>query len=157
MSKYAGREKRMNPSTMEYAHEFMQVYDLRSKEARREFDLTQTAFDIVLFLANNPQYHTARDIVEVRRLKANLVSVNVDKLVSEGYLVREPIPGDRRKVALALTEKAGPVVERGRAFQKAFFDELAEGVCEEDRACFFRILEQVKINMDKILEGAKGK
>ena len=42
-----------------------------------------------MFLANNPEYTTARDIVEVRKIKANLVSINVDKLVGEGYLRRE--------------------------------------------------------------------
>ena len=45
--------------------------------------LPQTAFDILLFLANNPEYRTASDIVEFRKIKANLVSVNVDRLVSE--------------------------------------------------------------------------
>ena len=35
-----------------------------------------------------PDYKTARDIVEVRHIKANLVSMNVDKLVQEGYLER---------------------------------------------------------------------
>ncbi len=38
-----------------------------------------------MFLANNSEYKTARDIVEIRKIKANLVSVNVDKLVNEGY------------------------------------------------------------------------
>ena len=41
----------------------------------------QTAFDILMFLANNPEYKTARDIVEIRKIKANLVSVNVDRCV----------------------------------------------------------------------------
>lgn len=35
--------------------------------------------------------------MEVRKLKANLVSVNVDRLVQEGYLRRETVAGDRRK------------------------------------------------------------
>ena len=34
--------------------------------------------------------------------KANLVSVNIDKLVNEGYLVRKNVEGDRRKVQLSL-------------------------------------------------------
>ena len=33
-----------------------------------------------MFLYNNPEYKTARDIVEIRNIKANLVSVNVEKL-----------------------------------------------------------------------------
>ena len=56
----------------------------------QELKLPQTALDILLFLVNNPEYKTASDIVEVRKLKANLVSVNVDRLVQEGYLRREP-------------------------------------------------------------------
>lgn len=35
--------------------------------------------------------------MEVRKLKANLVSVNVDRLVQEGYLRQEAVAGDRRK------------------------------------------------------------
>ena len=35
--------------------------------------------------------------MEVRKRKANLVSVNVDRLVQEGYLRREAVEGDRRK------------------------------------------------------------
>ena len=48
--------------------------------------LPQTAFDILMFLYNNPEYKTARDIVEIRNIKANLVSVNVEKLVQDGYI-----------------------------------------------------------------------
>ena len=44
------------------------------------------AFDILLFLANNPEYKTASDIVGYRGIKANLISVNVDKLVHDRYL-----------------------------------------------------------------------
>ena len=58
----------------------------------QKLHLPQTAFDILMFLANNPGYQTASDVVEVRKLKANLVSVNVDRLVQEGYLVREVTP-----------------------------------------------------------------
>ena len=57
-----------------------------------------------MFLANNPEYKTARDIVEIRKIKANLVSVNVDKLVNEGYLERKPVENDRRKTELVCTK-----------------------------------------------------
>ncbi len=62
-----------------------------------------------MFLVNNPKYKTASDIVEVRKIKANLVSVNVDKLVQEGYLERQAVEGDRRKTKLICTDKAQPV------------------------------------------------
>ena len=64
------------------------AYSEVCKPLCKELGLPQTAFDILMFLGNNPAYKTASEIVEIRRLKANLVSVNVEKLVQEGYLTR---------------------------------------------------------------------
>lgn len=44
-----------------------------------------------MFLGNNLKYKNARDIVEIRHIKANLVSVNVKRLVQEGYLTRQAV------------------------------------------------------------------
>ena len=86
----------MNPY-MEFAHKTDLAYSALCHSLCRELNLPQTAFDILLFLANNPECDTASDIVELRKIKANLVSVNVNRLVEEGYLHREPVPGDRRR------------------------------------------------------------
>ena len=75
----------MNPN-IEFSIKTSQAYNAVCKPLCQELGLSQTALDILLFLANNPDYKTARDIVEVRHIKANLVSMNVDKLVQEGYL-----------------------------------------------------------------------
>lgn len=58
--------------------------------------------------------------MEIRKIKANLVSVNVDRLVQEGYLERRAVAGDRRKTQLLCTEKAQPVIARGREVQERF-------------------------------------
>ena len=115
-------------ANVEFAQKVALAYGAVCKPLCRELGLTQTAFDILLFLANNPSYRTARDIVEVRHIKANLVSVNVDKLVQEGYLTRQPVAGDRRKTALACTPRAQEVIRRGRQLQTAFFDSLFRGM-----------------------------
>lgn len=64
------------------------AYSAVCKPLCRQLELPQTAFDILMFLGNNPDYKTASEIVEIRHIKANLVSVNVDRLVREGYLTR---------------------------------------------------------------------
>ena len=99
----------MNPS-MAFARKTALAYGALCRPLCQELGLSQTAFDILLFLANNPDCRTARDIVEVRRIKANLVSVHVDRLVRDGYLLRRPVPGDRRKTELVCTDLAQPVV-----------------------------------------------
>ena len=73
----------MNP-TIEISFKTAQAYSAMCKPLCQELRLPQTAFDILMFLANNPDRRTASDIVEFRHIKANLVSMNVDRLVKEG-------------------------------------------------------------------------
>lgn len=115
--------------------------------------MPQTAFDILMFLANNPEFDTARDIVETRYIKANLVSVNVESLVSEGFLRREKSPGDRRKIRLVCTEKAWPVVERGRQLQNQFKEALFKNVDEQMKDGFFQVLGIMEENLKEMKEG----
>ena len=82
----------MNTPGIEFGRKTAAAYAALCKPLCQKLHLTQTAFDILMFLANNPGYQTASDVVEMRKLKANLVSVNVDRLVQEGYLVREAAP-----------------------------------------------------------------
>ena len=77
----------MNP-TIEISFKTAQAYSAMCKPLCQELKLPQTAFDILMFLANNPDCTTARDIVEIRKIKANLVSVNVDRLVQERFFAR---------------------------------------------------------------------
>lgn len=146
----------MNPNnnpSMEFALKTAVAYSAVCKPLCQELKIPQTAFDILLFLANNPSYKTASDIVEVRKIKANLVSVNVDRLVQEGYLIREAVEGDRRKTQLICTEKAAPLIERGQKLQRAFGERLMENIDPETRNAFFRAAEIVSRNLDAILEG----
>ena len=120
-----------------------------------ELNLPQTAFDILMFLANNPCYKTASEIVEIRHIKANLVSVNVDRLVREGYLLRQPVKGDRRKTELICTALAQPVIEQGRAVQDNFMKDLLRGMDEATQAAFFPAITIIDRNMDELLKEMK--
>ena len=71
----------MNTPGIEFGRKTSAAYAALCKPLCQKLHLPQTAFDILMFLANNPGYQTASDVVEVRKLKANLVSVNVDRLV----------------------------------------------------------------------------
>ena len=125
----------MNP-TIEISFKTAQAYSAMCKPLCQELKLPQTAFDILMFLANNPDCTTARDIVEIRKIKANLVSVNVDRLVQEGYLERRAVAGDRRKTQLLCTEKAQPVIARGREVQERFFARLLHNTDAATREAF---------------------
>lgn len=139
--------------SIEFAHKMSLAYSATCKTLCRELKLPQTAFDILMFLANNPDYKTASDIVEVRKIKANLVSVNVEKLVRDGYLERKAVEGDRRKVELICTKKAEPVIENWKKLQQDFVEQILSGVDEEKRKKMAEILNQMEKNLDEMLKG----
>ena len=120
----------MNPN-MEFAIKTAQAYNAVCKPLCQELKLPQTAFDILMFLANNPDRRTASDIVEFRHIKANLVSMNVDRLVKEGYLERRAVAG---------------------AVQNAGFARLLTNTDEPTREAFFRTMEIIGKNLDDILK-----
>ena len=142
----------MNMS-MEFSRKLALAYTAVCKPLCQTLKLPQTAFDILLFLANNPEYQTAADIVEVRKIKANLVSVNVDKLVRDGYLTRESMPGDRRKTRLLCTEKAQPVIMQGRQLQSAFLQRLFAHTDQQMQDAFLKTISIMDKNLNELLEG----
>ena len=93
---------------------------------------------------------TAGEICRMRGMKPALVSFHIDRLVGEGYLLRQPVPGDRRKTALVLTAQAQPIVAEGRELQRAFADRLAEGLSAEDLAHFRRCVAIFDRNIEQI-------
>ena len=137
---------------IEFPNKMAHAYSVMCKPLCQKIKLPQTAFDILMFLSNNPQYKTARDIVEVRKIKANLVSINVDKLVKEGYLERREVAGDRRKTELVCTSQADSIIEKGRLVQKDFKDILFNNMEDSMKEILFKGMEIMENNLDRILE-----
>ena len=131
---------------------FETAYASAMRPLAEQLSMAQPAVDILLFLANNPGLDTARDVCTYRGLKPGIVSFHVEKLVQEGYLLRQPAPGDRRKCRLVCTEKAGPVVQQGRELQETFFRRLARGLEPEDLAAFRRCLEGFRRNLSQMTQ-----
>ena len=140
----------MKPS-IELSRKIAQAYTAVCKPLCRELELPQTAFDILLFLGNNPDCKTASEIVELRHIKANLVSAYVERLVQTGYLERRPVAGDRRKTELLCTDKARTVIRRGQQLQSKFAARLFAGMDEDVRRSFFAAIAVIGQNLDAIL------
>lgn len=115
-----------------------------------EFEISQTSFDILMFLSNNPDLCTAKEISCMKNIKANVVSLHVEKLVNEGYLQRQNMEGDRRKIRLLCTDKAAPIVEKGQKVQHNFFLSLTEGLTEQEMENFKYYFQVVAQNADRI-------
>ena len=135
-----------------HARKIGMAYEMTLLPLAMETDMPHTAISILLFLANNPDFATARDICEMRGLKRPNVSAHVERLVQEGYIERRAVPGDRRKDALVCTEKATKIVELGRERQIQFAQAVLDGISEEDRDVMERCFMQVNNNIDRIIK-----
>lgn len=131
---------------------FSEAYTNACKPICRELGLPQMAFDILMFLGNNPDCSTAKEISRCRGFKENIISVNVNKLVNEGYLRRQEDREDRRKVRLFCTEKASEIIRRGRELQERFIRQMLEGLSPEELQIHKSCLETIALNAQKLLE-----
>ena len=120
----------------------------------KKWDLTRNELDVMLFLANNPDYDRAVDIVVNRGLAKSHVSMSVANLESRGLLQRIADPSDRRTVHLKLTEQGREITDYGCSVQKKFMAHLHQGVTQEQldimRMFAERVYENIK-NIDQIL------
>ena len=131
-------------------HSAIHLYTEVCKPVCENLKLPQTAFDILMFLGNHPTFNTARDITKYSGIKKNLVSMHMERLVDQGYVVRESVPGDRRQIKLVLTEKALSVVRKGRQVQKYFYEYLVKGLSEEELDIYGKCIETIAANVEEL-------
>ena len=123
------------------------LYERRITAAAAEQGLTKPEAAVLLFLANNPQYRTARDVVSRRGLSKAYVSKAVEQLAGRGLLTVQVSAADRRVQHLGLTALAmGPVQARRRA-QGECFRQMSEGVTPEETTALGRLCQRVFENI----------
>ena len=116
------------------------------------YQLTRMELDVLLFLANNPQYDTATDMVEVRCFTKSHVSTAVKALEERGYLVKHFEDGNRKTVHLKVTDAAEEAVTDGRAVQRKFFEVISAGITKEEILQQMSLMEKVNSNLRRALK-----
>ena len=97
----------------------------------KKWNLTRNELDVLLFLANNPEYDRAVDIVNNRGLSKSHVSLSIANMEKRGLLERLEDPADRRTVHLRLLPSSEEITAAGQMAQKRFFSYLHQGVSQE--------------------------
>ena len=134
---------------LRFSRQFERFYEHQFAPMLERTGLTMREIHVLLFLANNPGYDTARDVAEYRGMAKSQVSQAVDLLAARGVLRRAPDASDRRVVHLAVTE---PGVPLARPIQAACGRRLLANFSPEDEAQFRRLLETVLENGAHLME-----
>ena len=119
------------------------LYEQITASVCQKYDLTRMEFTVLMFLANNPKFDTAAQIVKYRRLTKSHVSMAVRALLERRLLLGEDGVEDRRTIHLSLTDDAYEIVEDGRKKQREFYETIFSGFSPEE-------LEQIGLIMQRI-------
>ncbi len=122
------------------------LYAQEMSALMRSSGLTRMELDVLLFMANNPGYDTAAEIVQLRALTKSHVSRAVEHLTALGLIEQRRDDRNRRRVHLLLTPQATPIVNEGKALQQRFTDILTAGLSAEDQRALERIMRTVSQN-----------
>ncbi len=112
----------------------------------RSTGLTRMELDVLLFIANNPGFDTAAEIVQLRALTKSHVSRAVEHLTGLGLIEQRRDEHNRRRIHLRLTPQAAPIVNEGMALLQHFTDVLTAGLSAEDQRTLERIMRTVSQN-----------
>ena len=118
----------------------------------KKYSVNRTELDILLFLANNPQYDTAADIVNVRFLAKSHVSISIKELEKLGYLEGRHSPENHKTIHLSIRDQATSLVADGQQAQQKFYYILFQNTDQADAEAASRFLHCVSHNIRSYLE-----
>lgn len=110
-------------------------------QAAHEYALTPNQAEIMLFLWNNAEFNTAKDIVHYISVSKGLVSRSIDALIQRGYLLTAEDEKDGRLQRLIITSEGKIPTEKLSASSNAFFRQMTDGIPKKElQICYHTIL-----------------
>lgn len=89
-----------------------------------------------------------KDVEKAYEIRRSTATGILQLLEKNGYLKRQSVSEDARLKKLVLTAKAIEVHDRIIARMEAFEEQLSEGISEADKEAFFRVMDQMKKNLN---------
>lgn len=128
------------------------VYDRTMEPLCAFYHITRMELDILLFLANNPGYDTAKDIVVQKRFTKSHVSSSLKLLEEKGYLERSFREDNHKTVHLHLLPASQEIVAAGQEAQRSVFNKIFSGLSPEEIQVLDKITEKIRANIQKALK-----
>jgi MarR family transcriptional regulator for hemolysin len=104
-----------------------------------------------MFLAENPDLDTAKDIVEFKYLAKSGISKAIDILVKKGYLDVIQDPDDRRVFHLQLKEAADAVIDAMTDVQGRLADIIFRGITPDEIKVLRNLSAKISFNINREL------
>lgn len=106
--------------------------------------------DLVIYHLAQQKGLNQKDLVEKLNITPASVSSLVNKMDSEGLLVKVQDEKDARKFSLSLTEKGQNLVPQVIESWLKIQEEIIKGFTDEEKATFLRLLNHLEKNLDEL-------
>jgi len=113
-------------------------------QLRVNFQTTLPRFDLMAQLDRNPEGLKMGDLSERMMVTGGNVTGITDHLVSEGLVVRDDNPKDRRAYIVRLTEEGRRVFRRWASEHESWIFRLFDGLNENEKDQLYTLLAQLK-------------
>lgn len=137
---------------LQFSQQFDKFYSHQFSPLLKRTGLSIREIHVLVFLANNPDFDTARDITRFRSMSKSQVSQAVELLWAEGFLERTPDSTDRRIVHLSITPDGWPLARECQRIQDACCLRLLDGLTPEQVTALKALLETVLDNGARLAE-----
>ena len=138
----------------QFSQQFGKFYACQFTPLLERTGLAMREVHVLLFLANNPGYDTARDVTLYRGMSKSQVSQAVELLCAEGLLRRTPDEADRRMVHLSITQAGRPLARECQQIQERCGARLLDGLTPQQVTQLRELLETVLDNGSHLAEEA---
>ncbi len=127
-------------------------YETLTRTVCDQYGLTQMEYDILMFLYNNPQYHTAADIVKVRKSTKSHVSASLKLLEGKGFVEKRQSEDNKKHIEIILLDAAQEIVRAGLNVQKEFVTNMFRGLTEDEMAMCKSVFSKICNNAETCLK-----
>ena len=116
---------------------------------RHEFATTLPRFDVMAALSRYDEGLKMSQLSEVLRVSNGNVTGIVDRLSNDGFLVRVPVPGDRRASLVRLTKRGQEEFQKQAAAHEIWVNEMLSAFSPDAARDITQRLEQLEASLQK--------
>ena len=127
-------------------HELSHIMRKALMDKSSELFGTTASSDIMRALAHQDGI-TQLDLVKITHYSAPAISTSLQKLEDQGYVSRDPDPGDRRAIRVSITEKGREAEKILLQTIKNFDKQIMQGISDDVRKLLIETLLAMRQNV----------
>lgn len=134
-----------------------EIYEKMIEEEAVQCGLTKPEADVLLFFANNPEFHSAVDAARFRGVSKAYVSKALVHLADKEYITARVDEEDRRFQKIFVTEKAQGAVEKLQEVQQRFAHVITRYLSPEEKHQLSHAVPIILKNVTRVYAEEMGK